>query len=63
MKNNLRTLLILLSFSYAELVRPVNTNNLNYIHIVFEWDQEPNADLYNIQASNNSNFNNVIIFL
>ena len=54
-------LIILFSLSFSELIKPENNAYLNYIHIYFEWDQEPDATGYNIQVSNQQSFNNLIL--
>ena len=55
--------IILLSISTlsASLISPENGRILNHIHVLFEWDQEPNAVGYYIQLSNSSTFNNIIL--
>ena len=55
------TLLTAFSISYAELLFPENGQELNYIYVLFEWDQEPDAVSYNLQVSNSESFNNVIL--
>jgi len=55
------TFIILFSYSNAELIKPANGEELSYIHILFEWDQEPDAINYNIQVSNQSSFNSILI--
>ena len=54
-------LIILFSLSFSELIKPENNAYLNYIHIYFEWDQEPDATGYNLQVSNQQSFNNLIL--
>ena len=39
----------------AGLVKPVNGSTLNYIHVLFEWEQESGAYAYNLQASQGNN--------
>jgi len=51
----------LFAFAFSALTKPENGEFLNYIHIYFEWDQVPDASSYNIQASNQQSFNNLII--
>ena len=53
--------ILVTSFIYAGLNKPSAGENLRYIHILFEWDQEPDATSYNLQASSNSSFNNLIL--
>ena len=54
-------LLILLSFIFPDLNEPDQGQELNYIHILFNWDQEPDAEYYNLQISTQQFFNNIII--
>ena len=49
------------SFVYAGLISPPNESTLRQIHILFEWEQEPNAVSYNLQVSNNQSFSDNII--
>tara|TARA_B100000700_G_scaffold83918_1_gene94486 strand:+ start:580 stop:2511 length:1932 start_codon:yes stop_codon:yes gene_type:complete len=51
------------SFLLADLLKPYDGQSISYIHILFEWEQEPDADNYNIQVSANSNFTNLILDL
>ena len=53
--------ILITSFMYAGLNKPSAGENLRYIHILFEWDQEPDAISYNLQSSSNSSFNNFIL--
>ena len=61
MKNIVIIFLIFNSIMHAELIRPENDRELNYLHILFEWDQEPGAIGYNLQISNQSIFNNLLL--
>ena len=56
-------ILIFISFSIAGLLKPYDNQYISYIHILFEWEQEPDAELYNIQVSTNSDFSNLILDL
>ena len=51
---------IALSVIYADMVRPVEGQRLNYLHIPFEWDQEASASSYNLQVSRSSDFNTLV---
>ena len=51
-------IMLLISFSFSDLIRPVN-ENLRTIHVYFEWEQEADAVEYNIQASNSLSFNSL----
>ena len=49
------------STAIANLIRPEDGQELTYIHMLFEWEQEPNAISYNLQVSNQQSFINVIL--
>jgi len=53
--------ILITSFIYAGLNKPSAGENLRYIHILFEWDQEPDAISYNLQSSSSTSFNNLIL--
>ena len=42
------------------LIRPLDNSQLNYIHVLFEWEQVPDAAQYVIQISNDEGFNNIV---
>ena len=52
---------IALSLIYGDMIRPSQGERLNYLHIPFEWDQEANIIDYNLQVSNRSDFNTLLI--
>ena len=58
MKKILYILLLLANFVYANLLKPENNAELNYIHVLFEWDQVYQAETYNFQLSTDQSFNN-----
>ena len=43
------------------LIRPLNGDFLNYIHVPFEWVQFPNVTSYNLQISNSQFFDILIV--
>ena len=53
--------ILVISTLHAGLNKPSTGENLRYIHILFEWDQEPDAIGYNLQSATNSSFNNLIL--
>ena len=61
MLQNLFTLLTVFTVCRADLLFPDKGQELNYIHVLFDWDQEPDAILYNLQISNLDSFNNIIL--
>ena len=48
------TLFIAFPLSRTELLFPEDGTELNYIHVLFQWEQEPDAIGYNLQALNQS---------
>ena len=50
------TLIIAISFVFSEFRRPKENDILNYVHILFEWDQEPDSDYYQIQVDTSITF-------
>ena len=50
----------LFSLAFSDLLKP-DSATLTTIHVLFEWEQEPDAVEYNIQASNSISFNNLYI--
>ena len=53
-------ILSLVSLAFSDLLKP-DSATLTTIHVLFEWEQEPDAVEYNIQASNSISFNNLYI--
>jgi len=45
----------------SELIYPSDNQLLYSTQIIFTWDQEPNADSYNIQISDDQNFENITL--
>ena len=54
-------LLLFNTVAFASLIRPVDGKELNYIHIFFEWEQEPDAIGYNLQVSAQQSFNSLLL--
>ena len=61
MKKILYILLLLANFVYANLLKPENNAELNYIHVLFEWEQVYESESYNFQLSTDQTFNNIIV--
>ncbi len=54
---------ILFTFIKGELIIPEHLAYLNHIHVLFEWEQIPEATQYDIQISTDADFNeNMFIF-
>ncbi len=49
------------SLLWAGLTNPPNESNLTYIHVLFEWEEVPNATGYELQISESVNFNTPLI--
>ena len=50
----------LINFIQASLITPINNANLNYTHVLFEWEQENDAVSYNLQLSTDNIFSNLL---
>ena len=50
-----------ISILQGGLVSPGNGILINHIHVLFEWEQEPEAEHYEIQISESSNFTSNVI--
>ena len=48
-KKLLFSFFIIISFCFADILKPANNAYLRATHILFEWEQEPNAIEYNIR--------------
>ena len=51
---------IFISFIYGEMLTPEDGSLINYTHVFFQWEQVPDAHLYEIEISEDSDFNTVI---
>ena len=61
MKKIITSILLFYSFLIADLIQPFNDEALNSIYVLFEWNQEPSAINYNLQASNQDTFENIFL--
>ena len=52
---------LFISFLKADLLTPEHGSNLSKIHVLFEWEQEPNTIEYNLQISNTITFNEILL--
>ena len=55
MRDFIILIVIMTSISMAGLVKPANGSTLNYIHVLFEWEQESGASSYNLQVFQDNN--------
>ena len=51
---------LLISFAYSNLITPEDGSTLNRIHVLFEWEQIPEALSYDLQVSEDINFSSVV---
>ena len=58
---NIFIILLLFNNTFASLILPTNNSTLNYTHVLFEWEQEFNAESYTFYLDTNSEFPNPII--
>ena len=54
-KNLLLSLAFIISICFADLLKPTDNAYLRATHILFEWEQEPDAIEYNIKVFNSNN--------
>ena len=54
MKKYLISILILFTMSFSGIISPEDGATLNYRHVLFEWEQVPNATNYTITIYNES---------
>ena len=55
------SLLFFNAVAFANLISPANGEELNYIHVFFEWEQQPDAMGYDLQASTLPLFSSLIL--
>ena len=55
------TIFLAFSFIYGGLITPEDGATLNHIHVLFEWEQIPEADHYQIQITEDFDFSNPIV--
>ena len=51
-------LILFSSLLFGGLLKPYNNQIITYTHILFEWEQQPNAVAYQIQLSDSNSFEN-----
>ena len=60
LEKNILSTLFIISTLFADIIKPEFGQDLRSVHILFEWEQEPNAIEYNLQISDSFTFNNII---
>jgi len=66
MKKNISFLLSLIfvtSLLFSGMMKPSDGQFISYVHVLFEWEQEPGANSYNLQVAQNIQFSNLIVDL
>ena len=66
MKKNISFLLnfiFVTSLLFSGMMKPSDGQFISYVHVLFEWDQEPGANSYNLQVAQNMQFSNLIVDL
>ena len=53
--------IIFSSLILSNTIIPENNSTLNYVHVLFEWEQEPGAVEYKLNISADNNFNVIIL--
>tara|TARA_X000001036_G_scaffold417413_1_gene435369 strand:+ start:2268 stop:4334 length:2067 start_codon:yes stop_codon:yes gene_type:complete len=53
--------IIFSSLILSNSIIPENNSTLNYVHVLFEWEQEPGAVEYRLNISADNNFNVIIL--
>ena len=51
--------IIIFSFLMTN-ISPPHESNLNYTHVLFEWEQVEDAELYEIQIADSEDFENIL---
>ena len=49
-----------LSFGFSDLIKPSNNDDINYTHVLFEWEQIDSAYSYQLQIASDINFTNIL---
>ena len=52
--------MIILSLGYTQLIYPPANASLNFTHILFEWEQIPDAIEYELNISIDESFNEIV---
>jgi len=64
MKINFKILFIsFINICFCNMIKPTDGSNLNYIHVLFEWEQINYAESYNFVLDNENNFSNPLLSL
>ena len=48
------------SLLFSNIILPSNNSTLNYVHVLFEWEQVPDAIEYRLQISTDNNFSTIV---
>ena len=55
-------LITILSLALSDLIKPSLSESLRATHVLFEWEQEPDANGYTLQVSDTESFSDLIIY-
>ena len=61
MNNTLLIIIVFLSNLFADLIHPINDSKLNYIHVMFQWEEILDVTTYQFQLSTTSDYSSLII--
>ena len=54
-------LIAITSMALSDLIKPSLSESLRATHVLFEWEQEPDANGYSLQVSDTESFSDLII--
>ena len=52
---------LLSSFTYAKIITPNDLDSLNTLHVLIEWEQNPNTEKYNLQIASSNDFSSILV--
>ncbi|SVC87372.1 uncharacterized protein METZ01_LOCUS340226, partial [marine metagenome] len=55
-KGSISIFILASASTFGDLILPSAGQELNYVHVLFEWEQEPDAEKYQIQVSQTESF-------
>ena len=60
MKGSISIFILASASTFGDLILPSAGQELNYVHVLFEWEQEPDAEKYQIQVSQTESFDQIL---
>jgi len=61
MNNKLLLLIICMSTLFSNLIHPPDGSELNYIHVMFQWNTVEGSTEYNFQLSSTNDFTSLLV--